>query len=132
MIEKKKKILIVDDEELIRNLFYKFLTRENFQVLQAKTGHEALEISLVEHPDLIMMDMIMPGMHGYEVIKILENDEWGRNVPILILTNFPEYPGIEELVGGKYEIISKINNKIPDLLAKINEKLKILPGRRET
>ncbi len=81
-----KKILIVDDEEDIRDLIVKKLTQNQYAVITASTGQEALFICNTNTPDLILLDIAMPGMDGYEVCKKLKEDRVTKDIPIILLT----------------------------------------------
>ena len=82
-----KKILIVDDQEEIRRLVDITLKVENYQILQAESGEEAIEIVKAEKPDLIIMDIMMPGgIDGLEATRILKNDPETRECPVIMLT----------------------------------------------
>jgi len=117
-----KKILVVEDGASLRNALRNKLTREGFGVLEAKNGKIGLRVALSVHPDLILLDLIMPGMHGYEVLKRLKNDKWGRKVPILILTNFPDYPGVKEFVDDK-DYLVKSDYTLEDIVKRIKKLL---------
>ena len=79
-----KKILIVEDETPLRNAVSDILTFEGFGVLQAKNGQEGLDIALAEHPDLIVLDIMMPVMDGMASLrKIREDESWGKNAHIV-------------------------------------------------
>ena len=119
-----KKILIVEDEKETRESLMMVFKKEDIHSLGASTGKEAVEIALAERPDLILLDIIMPGMHGIEVINKLREDRWGKEVPIIILTNFPEYPGLPDYIAEMdYEIFSKDKDKQAALVKKVKEKL---------
>ena len=82
-----KKILIVDDEFEIRRLVDITLGVEDYQILQAESGEEAIEIVKSEKPDLIIMDIMMPGgIDGLEATRILKNDPKTKECPIIMLT----------------------------------------------
>ena len=82
-----KKILIVDDQEEIRRLVDITLKVENYQILQAESGEEAIEIVKAEKPDLIIMDIMMPGgIDGLEATRILKNDPETKECLIIMLT----------------------------------------------
>lgn len=82
-----RKILIVDDEEAIRDLVEKTLRRDDRIVLKADTAEKAVEMATTEIPDLIMMDIMMPGeMDGLEATRIIKGDVRTKNCTILILT----------------------------------------------
>jgi len=78
-----KTILVVDDEERLRSLLRAYLTQEGYQVLMAADGREALRIARQEQPDLIILDLMMPEMDGYEFMR-QHNKE--QDTPIIILT----------------------------------------------
>ena len=123
-MEKKKAILFVEDDASLRNALRNKLAHEGFSVLEAKNGEKGLKIAFGDHPDLIILDIVMPGMHGYEVLKSLKNDKWGRNIPILILTNFPDYPGVKELVDDK-DYLVKTSVTMADIVKRAKKLLKM-------
>ncbi len=83
----KKKILIIEDEEAMLGAISDALINQDFETLLAKDGEEGLEIALKEHPDLILLDILMPKMDGMIMLQKLRLDEWGKTVPVIILTN---------------------------------------------
>jgi two-component system alkaline phosphatase synthesis response regulator PhoP len=82
----KNKILIVDDEEDILDLVNYNLTKEGYKVYQVTTGEDALESAREVVPDLVLLDLMLPGLDGLEVCKILKNDPLTHNIPIIMLT----------------------------------------------
>ena len=82
----KETILIVDDEEDIIELIKYNLKNEGYSVLKAETGELAIEIADQSQPDLIVLDLMLPGIDGLEVTKYLKNNEQTNDIPIVILT----------------------------------------------
>jgi len=82
----KEKILVVDDEEDILELLRFNLLREGYNVSCAASGEEALRLAQSEIPDLLVQDLMLPGIDGLEVTKILKNDSRTRDIPIVMLT----------------------------------------------
>ena len=82
----KEQILVVDDEEDILELVRFNLLKEGYQVICAATGEKAVEIARSELPDLVVLDLMLPGMDGLEVAKFLKNDPETQNIPIIMLT----------------------------------------------
>ncbi len=82
-----KKILIVDDQREIRDLVEKTLRREEYKVIKAENGDQAVEIARAEKPDLIMMDIMMPGtIDGFEATRVLKKDPGTKDCKVVILT----------------------------------------------
>jgi two-component system phosphate regulon response regulator PhoB len=97
-MEKKtmKKILIVDDHEEIRKLVEITLRVEDYQILQAKNGEEAIKIVKAEKPDLIIMDIVMPGKIDWvEATRILKNDPETKACTIIMLTSKSDEEDVE-------------------------------------
>jgi two-component system alkaline phosphatase synthesis response regulator PhoP len=82
----KQKILVVDDEEDILELLRFNLTKEGYQVACASTGEEALSTVRSENPDLILLDLMLPGMDGLEAARRLKGEFSTKNIPIVMLT----------------------------------------------
>ncbi len=85
-MKKQRKILIVDDEETNIKLLSAVLIPEGYKILAAKNGIEALEIVSKDPPDLILLDIMMPEMDGYEVCKRLKADKDTRIIPVIMIT----------------------------------------------
>ncbi|MBF0274135.1 MAG: response regulator [Nitrospinae bacterium] len=83
----KKRILIVDDSHLVRLSIAQELQQSGYQILTATNGEEAVEIALLEKPDLITMDINMPVMNGYEACHAIKSNHITKNIPIIILTS---------------------------------------------
>ena len=82
-----KKILVVEDSSTQRKIICKMLVQSGYRILEAKDGYEALSIAELEEPDLILLDIIMPGIDGYEVMSQMKGLSGLENVPIIMLTS---------------------------------------------
>jgi two-component system alkaline phosphatase synthesis response regulator PhoP len=82
----KKKILVVDDEEDILELVRYNLAREGFKILCASTGEDGLKAAKAEKPNLIVLDLMLPGIDGLDVTRRLRADDATRKIPIVMLT----------------------------------------------
>jgi CheY-like chemotaxis protein len=85
-----KKILIADDEPRLRLLVRTALEREDCEILEAVDGRQALDLILSEKPDLVILDVIMPGLYGTEVCKQLKSNPETAHIPVIILTAYPQ------------------------------------------
>ncbi|KAA3611250.1 MAG: response regulator [Calditrichaeota bacterium] len=83
---KDLKILVVDDNNINVKLLDRTLTNNNFNVVSASSGKEAIEVTNTEKPDLILLDVLMPGMDGYETCKILKESNETKHIPVIFLS----------------------------------------------
>lgn len=81
-----RKILIVDDEPYILNILDFSLDAEGYTVLQAPDGDEALRLAAAQHPDLIILDVMMPRLDGFETCRRLKADAGTKDIPVVMLT----------------------------------------------
>ena len=120
---KQKTILVVEDEKNLRDAIVDILNLNNFLPLSAVNGKEGVDLALLKHPDLILLDLIMPVMDGMTALKMIRGDAWGANVPVIILTNLSaaDEKIVEDMVTHKpmYYLI-KSDWKINDIVNKIN------------
>ena len=80
------KVLVVDDEKSVVDIVKKFLSRDDYQFIEAFDGQEAVLKAKAERPSLIVLDMMLPELDGYEVIERLKEDKHTQDIPILILS----------------------------------------------
>ncbi len=94
-----------------------------FEVVEATNGEEALGIAINRRPDVIILDFIMPKMHGLDFLRKLRDLDLGRKIPILLLTNFSDDPGIIRAVAEGYcELLKKAETSLGDIVSKVKEK----------
>jgi diguanylate cyclase (GGDEF)-like protein/PAS domain S-box-containing protein len=101
-------LLIVDDETHVRKLLQILLQNQGYQTLTASSGEEALALVAQQPPDLILLDIMMPGMNGYEVARELKSDKVTANIPIIMLSALGEHSArISGLEAGAEDFLSK-------------------------
>ncbi len=123
------KILVVDDEPQIRRMMRTTLSSSGYQVDEAKTGEEALEKLRSYQPDLVLLDLNMPGMGGLEACRAMRE---GSDVPIVILTvRNAEKEKVEALDAGADDYVSKPFG-MQELMARIRAALRRAPGAAES
>ena len=86
-MNRQAKILVVEDDKSLSMALGSKLTEEKYNVTVEDDGEKGLNSALKQHPDLIILDLIMPHMGGLEMLKRLRKDDWGVNVPVFLLTN---------------------------------------------
>lgn len=117
----QKTVLVIEDEKSLRDAIVEILITKNITPLTAKNGKEGLDMALAKHPDLILLDIVMPEMDGITALKKIREDEWGAGVPIIILTNLTEKGG-EGAYGATHYLV-KSDCKIHDIADKIEKLL---------
>ena len=121
---KNKKILIVDDAADLRDILRDKLTQEGYTTLTAENGKIGLETAFKEHPDLILLDIVMPEMDGWGMLTELKNDPWGKTVPVIMLTNLDDMTSVSQAVEkGTYEYIVKANFELDEIVKMIEKKV---------
>ncbi len=125
MNNKEKKILIIEDDKSLSKAISDKLKRESFKVFTAFDGQEGLKVAMNQKPDLILLDIIMPIMDGLTALNRIREDEWGKNIPIIILTNLSAGEEVNEAMQkGVYDFLTKSNWKLSDVIELIKNKLK--------
>ena len=119
-------ILVVDDIPTNLSLCKKILSQAGYRVCFAQSGHEALERARAEQPDLILLDVMMPGMDGYQVCRLLKNDEQTHHIPVIFLTaREDENDETEGFSAGAVDYILKPISA-PRLLARVRNQLSLV------
>ncbi|MEA3499745.1 MAG: response regulator [Candidatus Marinimicrobia bacterium] len=90
------KILVIDDSSVICDLVKFTLTMKNHEVITAKDGENGIKIAKKDQPDLILLDILMPKMNGYEACGILKKDKLTKNIPIFILSSKGQMDDIDQ------------------------------------
>jgi len=112
MPEKMKTILIVDDEAANRFLFANILRAADREVVMARDGAEALAQSRRLHPDLILLDLMMPGMSGIDVLKDLKSNAATRDIPVIVVTAMDDFFARSRICdAGTVAILTKPVNR---------------------
>lgn len=119
-----KKILIVEDDFELREALAEKIKESGFDVFEAGNGEKGLEDALKIHPDLILLDVVMPKMDGMTFLKKLRQDSWGKNARVIVLTNLSNAEEIEESIQhGVYDYLVKTDWGVSDIVGKIKDKL---------
>ncbi len=124
----QKIILVVEDDNFLLSMYATKLNLENYKVLQATTGVQALKVVTKELPDLILLDLKLPEMDGFEVLKNLKASQETSSVPVIVLTNYSEKEHIDQCfsLGAADYLIkahfvpSEVVGKIKRILEKNN------------
>jgi two-component system phosphate regulon response regulator PhoB len=120
MANKKNTVLIVEDEIDLRELLKEKLNSKGFDVLEADNGKVGLDVAFSRHPDVILLDLVMPVMDGISMLKELRRDKWGKNATVIILSNLSEPEKMNEsMEENAYGYLVKSNWEPDDVVALI-------------
>lgn len=121
---KKMKILIVEDEKNLLKILKEKFVEEGYDVIGVADGAAGLSMALSERPDIILLDIVMPIMDGMTVLKKLRVDSWGKNVPVILLTNLNIADKVADALDkGVYDYLVKSDWSLSDIVKKVREKL---------
>jgi DNA-binding response OmpR family regulator len=139
------RILVVDDEEEIRTLLENFLTGQGYGVILASDGNVALELAETENPQIIILDIKLPGLNGIEVCRRLKEKEKTKSIPVIVITGFGDNKivaldaGADDFVNKPFDLaelsirvksalrIRHLTNELDRAIAYIEELRKDLP-----
>lgn len=117
----RQKILIIEDDRFLRELIFRKLVSENYQICEASDGEEGVKVAKTEKPDLILLDLILPGIDGFEVLaKIRQAAEVGQT-PVIILSNLGQKEDIERGIKlGATDYLIKAHFTPGEIIEKIS------------
>jgi len=118
-----EKILLADDDQEVRDIVKIILEKEGYAVSIAKDGNETLNAVKQDKPDLIILDYLMPGLSGVEVLNVLKSTDDSKNIPVLMVTAHPTEKQ-RSLDAGAVDFITKPVEKT-DLVLRIKSVLKV-------
>ncbi len=118
------KVLVVEDEQDLRDALNTALTFEGYTVSVAGDGEEGLAVAFKEKPDLILLDITMPKMDGLAMLKALRADEWGKEVAVIVMTAHDDMGKIAEVIeAGGNDYVVKTDVSLGDIVTKTKERL---------
>lgn len=116
----EKRILIVEDETDIREAMAEAVAQAGFSVSTANNGAVGLKIALEEHPDLILLDIVMPILDGHGFLKRLRNDAWGKSAKVIMLTSMDDVKNIANAHESSInDYLIKAHSSLDDIVNKI-------------
>jgi two-component system, cell cycle response regulator DivK len=113
------KILLVEDNEMNRDMLSRRLSRKGFEVVMAVDGSEAVSMAQSEHPDLILMDMSLPVIDGWEATRLVKTTEMTANIPVIALTAHAMSGDREKALSAGCDDYDTKPIEMPRLLEKI-------------
>lgn len=119
-----KTILFIEDELALQKTFGEALSPEGYNIIPALDGESGLKLAKSKKPDLILLDLILPKLHGFEVLKKLKEDVGTKNIPIIILTNLESVENIDKALElGATTYLVKTKYTLDEVTGKIKKAL---------
>jgi len=119
-----KTILFIEDESALQKTFGDILKDEGYKMVSALDGEVGLRLAKSEKPDLILLDLILPRVHGFEVLKTLRSDEETKEIPIIVLTNLEGMGDVEKALElGATTYLIKASYSLEEVVEKIKKAL---------
>ena len=121
------KIAIIEDDQVISQMYRMKFEADGFDVQLANNGKHGVELVEAFLPDIILLDLQMPEMNGVEALEIIRANDWGKNIPVMILTNLGEEEAPKELRGlGIHSYIVKANLTPRQVAQRVREALNLV------
>jgi len=119
-----KTILFIEDEATLQKTFDEILGREGYKMVSALDGEIGLNLAKMKKPDLILLDLILPKLNGFEVLKKLKEDSETNDIPVIVLTNLEGMEDIDKVLElGATTYLVKASYTLEEVLEKIKKAL---------
>lgn len=127
------KILVVEDEVSLQKAIVDILTVHHYEALGALDGEKGIELARREKPDLILLDLILPRVNGFDVLQTLKSDEETRDIPVIVLTNLEGSMDVERALSlGAMTYLVKTNYELEDIVKRVQDALTKHPPKTAT
>jgi len=128
MAEGARRILLAEDDRFLRRAAEARLRQHGFEVLTAIDGEEALRVARAQRPDLVLLDVVMPKLQGFDVLKALKQDAATAGIPVIVLSNLGQDRDVEQATAlGAAAYLVKAHLSLQDLVEKIDATLASAP-----
>lgn len=129
MTDEPKNILVIEDDKFLRELISQKLSKEGFKISEAMDGEEGVKKIQQEKPDLILLDLILPGLDGFEVLFQTKQDPALSEIPVIILSNLGQKEDVERgLKMGAVDYLIKAHFTPGEIIEKIKQALEKTNG----
>jgi DNA-binding response OmpR family regulator len=120
-----KTILFIEDESALQKTFGEILKQEGYEMISALDGETGLRLAKSEKPDLILLDLILPKIHGFEVLKKIKEDKEIKDIPVIVLTNLEKIEDVDKALElGATTYLVKAQYSLEEVVEKIKKALK--------
>lgn len=118
------KILFVEDEPALQKTLGAALQEKGYEILPALNGEDGLRLARAEKPDLILLDLVLPKLSGFDVLKALKDGQETKNIPVIVLTQLETAQDIEKVLSlGATTYLVKANYTLQEVIEKVEKAL---------
>ncbi len=122
--EAMKKILFIEDEGALQKTFGDVLTEEGYEIIPALDGETGLRLAKTKKPDLVLLDLVLPKMHGFDVLAQLKQDSETKNIPVIVLTNLEKIGDVDKAIElGATTYLTKAQHSLQEVVEKVKKVL---------
>ncbi len=115
-----KKILVIEDDKFLRELIIQKLIKEGYEIIEAKDGEEGVEKTKKDKPDLVLLDLILPGIDGFEVLARIKRNPEVSNIPVIVLSNLGQREDMEKALNeGASDYLVKAHFAPDEIIKKV-------------
>ena len=126
MKNQPKKILVVEDDSLLSKVLAESLKNEGFEVMVVDNGNDVMAVAAKFSPQLVLLDLVIPGIDGFAVLKELKGDDKTKAIPVIVLSNLDEIGDVKSVKAlGAEEYFIKANTEMKRIIDYIKKLLKI-------
>lgn len=123
--DKKTKIVLVEDDPFLANMYVSKLEASDFTIMHEEDGRKGFDLIAKEKPDLILLDILLPGVDGFEILKKLKKEVELKEIPVILLTNLGQKNDVEKgLDLGADDYLIKAHFTPSEVIAKIKKVIK--------
>lgn len=120
-----KKILIIDDDKVNQDILFKAFSQKDYEVILVYDSRNSIEKIIKYKPDLIILDILMPGLNGFEILQMMKKESIIPSTPVIVLTALREEDNFKKALAlGAEDCLLKTDYNPSELVKKINERLK--------
>jgi len=124
IIRGMKTILFIEDESALQKTFGEILSQEGYEMISALDGEVGLRLAKEKKPNLILLDLILPRIHGFDVLKQLKEDKETKEIPVIVLTNLERADDVDKAIGlGATTYLVKAQYSLEEVVEKIKKAL---------
>lgn len=122
MADSGKKVVLVEDDSLMSGILATYLVNEGFAVISVADGAKAFERIAREQPDIVLLDIVLPGTDGFDILQKLKQEKATKSIPVLILSNLGSKEEMKRGIDlGAEDYLVKANNVPEDITLKVKE-----------